>query len=393
LGFVLALFIVFMLFLSYQGMTFFAKREQVHHVIKMSELLRSDSDGLKEYLILHGIEKLEEEAALKAIEKAEVFILDPLIRTIVNRVGIELYLSNNHTLFILRTKDEVHYFKTTKTLFSTRIFPLGIYVVLLFLLLYGIYYYTKSSLSPLVRLNDNIDSFSKGEEVEVSYERGHDEIANVANAFYSAVEHNKKLKAQRDMYIRTIMHEIKTPLTKAKFITHFMPQEQEEKAKLEALFDSMQEELDKLHEFESISTKLCEIKMLSYSLNTLVADVCDVLLLEDKEIDIDEIEVIKSFDYTLFMVAIKNLIDNAFKYSRDKHVNILIRKEYIEIKNLAVGSRALEISRLIEPFEQEDESSSGMGLGLYLINEIINKHHLKLAYEFVDDYHRFRIIF
>ena len=124
-----------------------------------------------------------------------------------------------------------------------------------------------------------------------------------------------------------------------------------------------------------------------------MADVCDVLLLEEKELSIDEEDVIKTFDYSLLIVAVKNLVDNALKYSKDAKVNIKISSEYLEIKNLGMHNTPLDINKLLEPFKQEDESSGGMGLGLYLIHEIIHKHHFKLEYTFLDRHHLFRIVF
>jgi len=67
--------------------------------------------------------------------------------------------------------------------------------------------------------------------------------------------------------------------------------------------------------------------------------------------------------------------------------------DYIEIKNLSINNKVLELSTLLQSFKQEDENSSGMGLGLYLIHEIIQKHEFKLEYSFVNEYHCFKMIF
>jgi len=392
LGLILALLMMFVLFLAYQATMFYNKKEQVHHAIKVYNLLSNDENKLQDYLDEYGIVVLEDKNIIKKIKTGKNLITDLLIQSVMKQTGIELFVYQNHIFFSLKIKKKMSYFISKKSSVSTTIFQLILYGVLLFLLLYGIYYYIKNALSPLVRLNRNIEKFSKAEDIDINYESANDEIANVANAFYSAIECNEKLKSQRDMFIRTIMHEVNTSITKAKFITHFMNAEQEEKGKLDSLINSMQEELDKLHEFESVNTKILVMDMNAYSLNTLIADVCDVLLL-DEEVDIDEDEVIKVFDYTLFMVAIKNLIDNAIKYSKDHQVKVVLRPEYIEVKNLTATKRPLEIDGLIKPFKQENESSSGMGLGLYLINEIVNKHNYKLEYSFADNYHIFRVVF
>jgi len=393
LGLVLALLIVVMLFLAYEATNFYAKREQMHHAIKILELLSHQPEALSTYLNKHDIEVFSEDKAKQVLNGAPSLILDPLIRSVVENSGLGLYLFENHILFVVNLKETTRYFRSKKSLLSTIIIPLSIYAILLFLLLYGIYYFIKNSLSPLVRLNKNIESFSRGDEIVLDYQGAQDEIANVANAFYSAVERNKKLTAHRDMYIRTIMHEIKTPLTKAKFITHFMKENEEEKEKLNSLFDSMQEELDKLHEFESVNTKILKMQKASYSLKALVDDVCDALLLSEEEVEIQSEKVLLDCDYTILMVAVKNLVENALKYSKDAKVKICIKQKYLEVKNLSKEDHALDLLSLIEPFKREDETTKGMGLGLYLVNEIVHKHHFSLAYEFINKYHCFRIVF
>lgn len=394
LGFIVSILIVFILFVTYQATKVFDRKQQVHTAIEVSNLLKKNRQALPAYLNEHAIKAVDHTEVQKELETAKVLIEDNLILSIIHAAGINLYLSDAHIIFVLKEKHETLYFSSNRSLTSSTFIKLGIYAVLLFLFLYGIYYYIKSALSPLIRLNKNIEKFSKSEDIEISYERANDEIAKVANAFYSALEYNKKLKLQRDMFVRTIMHEVKTSLTKARFITHFMKEGEEGKEKLNALIFAMQDELDKLHEFENVNTKILEMTLGSYSMNALLDDVCDVLVLEEKEIDIKaEEDVFLQVDYALFIVAIKNLVDNATKYAKDKHVQMYLNADYIEIKNLSINNKALELSKLLQPFKQEDENSSGMGLGLYLIHEIIHKHEFKLEYSLINEYHSFKIIF
>lgn len=393
LGFMVSILMILVLFFAYQATKFYDRKEHVHNAIQVSKLLKKNTKELQAYLDSHNIKKLNDKLAKEKLKTAINLIQDDLILSVMKSAGINLFISDNNIIFVLKEKNHTAYFLSIKNIISGKLIKLTLYATLLFFFLFNIYYYIKNALSPLLRLNKNIEKFSKSEDIDFNYETANDEIAKVANAFYSAMQYNKKLKLQRDMFVRTIMHEVKTSLTKAKFITHFMEDGKEEKEKLNALIASMQDELDKLHEFENVNTKILAIKKERYSLNALVADVCDVLLLEDKEIAIYEEEVFLNFDYTLLMVAIKNLVDNAIKYSKDNQAKIYIKKNYIEIKNLAINIRALDITRLMKPFKQEDDSNSGMGLGLYLINEIINKHDLKLEYKFIDGYHSFKIVF
>ncbi|MDF1876512.1 HAMP domain-containing histidine kinase [Sulfurimonas sp. SAG-AH-194-L11] len=393
LGFILALLMLLILFIAYGMSILYIKKNTLHDAIKLSSLLASPDAKLNKYLLQHSISRLTDAEFKKLLTKAEPLITDKLIRKFFEASSIKLFTTKSTTLFLLKNENKTYYFQSSKNFLSSRLFPITILATLFFIILFGIYYYIKSAFKPLLRLNDNIEHFSKFEEIQISYESATDEIANVANAFYTAIEYNKKLKLQKDMYICSIMHEISTPLTKAKFITYFMENEQD-KNKLNALFNSMQEELDKIHELESINTKLSTLQLNNYSLNRLVEDICDVLLLEASNIQITQEDVEKQFDYSLFIVALKNLIDNAVKYSKDAKVIITIKQNYMEIKNLSIhDNSSLDIHRALQPFKRGDECSSGMGLGLFLVNEIITKHNFRLEYKFNNSYHLFRINF
>ncbi|MDF1882844.1 HAMP domain-containing histidine kinase [Sulfurimonas sp. SAG-AH-194-C21] len=393
LGFILALLMLLILFIAYGMSILYTKKNSLHDAIQISSLLNSNTSKLNKYLQQNSINTLTSVDFNLQMSKAEPLITDSLIRKLFEDASIELFTTKNRTLFLLKNENEIYYFQSSNNFLSSRLFPITILATLFFIILFGIYYYITSAFKPLVRLNDNIDHFLKFEEIQISYESATDEIANVANAFYNAIEYNKKLKLQKDMYICSIMHEISTPLTKAKFITYFMENEQD-KNKLNALFNSMQEELDKIHELESINTKLSTLKLDNYSLNRLVEDICDVLLLEEKNIEIIQEDVENKFDYSLFIIAIKNLIDNAVKYSKDAKVIITIKPNYIEIKNLATDENSsLDMNRALKPFKRGEECSSGMGLGLFLVNEIITRHNFTLEYNFSDTYHIFKVNF
>ena len=392
LGLILLILMLFILFIAYKTSELNYKKTYLHHAIKISELLNKNSSKLSTYLLDNDIKKTSYKEINKFIKLSKPLITDRLIREAFSKSGIKIYQNNNNVAFVLKSKNTTFYFLNHSNFISGVVLPIMLSAILFFLIMYGIYYYIKSSFSPLVRLEKSIRHFSRAEDVDIKYENANDEIANIANAFYSAIEHNKELKAQKDMYICMVMHEISTPLTKAKFITHFM-QSKQDKDKLNALFDSMQYELDKVYEFERISTQISTIKVSLYSINILVEDVCDVLLLDKHSINIDEISVEKKFDYNLFIVAIKNLIDNAIKYSKDSKVNVLINNDYLEIKNLSINNEVLDIKKLLKPFKQGNECNNGMGLGLFLVNEIITKHHFNLDYSFINNHHIFKVSF
>jgi len=89
-------------------------------------------------------------------------------------------------------------------------------------------------------------------------------------------------------------------------------------------------------------------------------------------------------DSALFLQAVFNLLDNAAKYSKPP-AKITVRldkreKEYVlEIEDQGIGIPQADLERIFERFYAVDKSHSrmlgGSGLGLSIVEQIIDKHH------------------
>ena len=86
-------------------------------------------------------------------------------------------------------------------------------------------------------------------------------------------------------------------------------------------------------------------------------------------------------DFELLTLAIKNLIDNAIKYSIDHKVNILLDYDILEISNEGKPLKG-KIEDYFTPFH---ESRSGLGLGLYIVKSILDVHNMDLNYRYEDN--------
>jgi len=87
-------------------------------------------------------------------------------------------------------------------------------------------------------------------------------------------------------------------------------------------------------------------------------------------------------------IAIKNLIDNALKYTEKFPVVILAKEHSIEVQSF--GKALLQpLSYYVEPFSKE--RSEGYGLGLSIVDNIVKKHGFSLVYEFRDGKNIFAI--
>ena len=81
----------------------------------------------------------------------------------------------------------------------------------------------------------------------------------------------------------------------------------------------------------------------------------------------------------MFSIVLKNLIDNAIKFSSNSQAILLANKHKIDISSYG-KPLTHELSYYTEAFSQEEKRSDGFGLGLYIVQTIVNLHEYKLSY-------------
>lgn len=87
-------------------------------------------------------------------------------------------------------------------------------------------------------------------------------------------------------------------------------------------------------------------------------------------------------DSSLFGVVITNLIENAFKYSEDEVV-IDFDKNSLSVSDTGIGISQKNLDNITNKFYRVNENSwnNSLGLGLFIVNNILKLHHFKLEIE------------
>lgn len=274
--------------------------------------------------------------------------------------------------------------------------PLWVGFFITLILLGSLYVSVMKSLEPLKRLNSNIKKFATGnlETANLDVE-GDDEIAQVAKEFDKAVVKIKELVRSRQLFLRTIMHELKTPIGKGRIVSE-MVEDETQKNRLINIFERLEILINEFAKIEQLLSKSYTINFEEYHFSLIMEQARDMLMLDDwdKHITVKYIDdVILNVDFQMFTLAIKNLIDNALKYSNDKKATIVCSKDQILISNLG-NPLPMGIEHYKQAFvRNKDEKATGMGLGLYIIDRICDMHKFYLDYYYSEGMHNFCIIF
>ncbi|MGD9969421.1 MAG: ArsS family sensor histidine kinase [Sulfuricurvum sp.] len=261
------------------------------------------------------------------------------------------------------------------------------------LLISAFYFYLVRKLLPLYRLKNAIQSFKEGDTALDVPITGDDEISEVTREFNHALEKIAAMKESRSLFLRNILHELKTPIMKGSLTAECIdPGEDQER--LKRIFDRMEFLLDEFAKMERFSSGEWELNRREYRFVDLLDHACDILMCDRSHLDVagEDSELIVHADFELFTIALKNLIDNALRYGSGK-ASLSIRPEGIEICN--PGTPIPENKRdFSAPFNRAYENSSaGLGLGLYLSRSIFERHGFALEYRPHDGVNCFLIRF
>ncbi len=258
------------------------------------------------------------------------------------------------------------------------------------ILLLILYLWIIRSIRPLSELKEKIIRFSEGDLNIHCHSNKKDEIAEVANAFDKAVETIRDLLRSRQLLLRAIMHELKTPIAKGRLLSE-MIDDPKKKRRFHTIFERLNLLIDEFAKVEQISSKNVKTNFHLYKASDILEGSIDLLMLDEPTKYIHTI-IQKDFtlqaDFELLSLAIKNLIDNAIKYSKNRYANILIRENKIQISNLG---KALPYS-IEEYFTPFHSSEGGLGLGLYIVKSILDIHNMNLEYRYKDGMNIFTIV-
>jgi len=210
----------------------------------------------------------------------------------------------------------------------------------------------------------------------------------------------KELETRKDDFVNMASHELKTPLTSLKLYlevlsrtgnnahkkTHILSKLNQQTARIQDLVDD-------LLDVSRLNTGKLQLHKEKFNLNELIAETVQELQATAAQELVfhhpNKAFVVKADRFRIFQV-VTNLLTNAIKYSKaEKPIEVYIHGNdgVVEVKVVdhGIGIDKAEqkkiFERLYQVSDRVERTYPGLGMGLYISKEIINRHKGKIWVE------------
>ena len=257
---------------------------------------------------------------------------------------------------------------------SVRVFVLWLIVPSLLLILIAIIF-LKNQTRPLVKLSKAAERFGKGELVEDLRPSGALEIRKATYEFDRMMKRINRHLAQRSEMLSGISHDLRTPLTRLKLQLAMM-----EKKDLAEKMSSDIDEMEKmLNDYLQFSKTQSQESTSEINLSDLFNQIEDGFDNKNLEIFHNDKIILKGRPAALKR-SFENIIQNGLTYGKKVLVSLQksSNRTLITFEDNGPGIPEDQRKNVFKPFFRLDKSrslnKSGVGLGLAIVEDIINSH-------------------
>jgi signal transduction histidine kinase len=270
-----------------------------------------------------------------------------------------------------------------KTESHQRNFPMLVIFILTLLLLFVL---IRRSLKPLKPINDAVVRIGQGDLLHPLQPDGSIEFKSLGQGINEMSQQIHSMLEAKQQLLLAISHELRSPLTRAR-------------VNLELIVDdaTRQALVDDIREMESLITLILESERLNqphavlnrtdFQLDEMIRELLNEFF-ADRLITTDLLSITINADRARLELLLKNLLDNAFKYSSesDKHPAIRVMQNQqdiiIEVEDYGCGMAPGDLHQATEAFYRADparqRATGGFGLGLYLCQKIVDAHQAEM---------------
>lgn len=220
-----------------------------------------------------------------------------------------------------------------------------------------------------------------------------------AASIITDITEQKELEKQKDEFLNMVSHELKTPITSLKMFIDLQRQQLKEDKPQKANYfnERIKDQAEKLTELTNdlldvsrIQTNKLRFNKEGFDMASVIADTVEGIqgTTHKHEIVVEEKNTNKVYgdQYRINQVLV-NLLSNAIKYSPNGgKIYIKVKKEnnyiVVSVQDSGIGiskSHQQKIfERLYQVTDPQEKTFPGLGLGLYISKEIVERHNGKI---------------
>jgi signal transduction histidine kinase len=265
-------------------------------------------------------------------------------------------------------------------------------LALLLGLVVAAYVYVRRLLRPLDDIRDGAERFGRGAFDQPIPLRRRDELGELAERINTMAQDIEGMLDAKRALLLALSHELRSPLTRARLNAELLPDAPEgggERAALLRDLGEMRDLISDLLESERLASPHAALQREPVDLAALVHEtVAEVPGADVVELDIAPGLPVLSLDRTRVRLLLRNLLDNALRYSAGAARPPCVRLQpqdggvLLDVRDFGPGVDEAQLARLTEPFYRTDSArqraTGGVGLGMYLCRLVAQAHGTQL---------------
>jgi len=208
---------------------------------------------------------------------------------------------------------------------------------------------------------------------------------HIAGIFNQIAEKLEKLVTNKDLLLRDVSHELRSPLTRISVAAE-MIQDESLKISIKEDVRKIDHLIGQVLENYKIRSGTIELKRVHMDLNEFLNGIIKGYQnVEPRIIYEGQESVVCDFDPMMIERVISNIIENAIKYSNENSKPIIInlsktdKVAEVKIQDFGKGIPEKDLGKIFDPFYRGDkartsDNTSGFGLGLAISKSILDQH-------------------
>jgi signal transduction histidine kinase len=242
-------------------------------------------------------------------------------------------------------------------------------------------------LRPIRWLKQGVDAVGRGKLSHRVPLKRRDELRDLSQAFNDMTERLGRLIKAKEQLLLDVSHELRSPITRIKVALAMLPEDDSRKGITDDLDEIDTKITELLETARSLGVK-AELNRISINLEDLLRRVANPFDNLPPGVVIHPLPGPVSIlaDEDQLSKALKNVIDNAVKYSQPGSASVDVRVDLqgkmveIAVRDYGIGIPAEDLEFVFEPFYRVDKARSpdgqgGYGLGLSLVKTVVDAHN------------------